>query len=107
MDFPETLLLVIKQMNDYMKDFVVVEILDKTMTRKYPNVHQTIGYLGVNILVKCNKKEYKVFLKYQDVEDMLMYKDMLDNYLFTILKDELKQILKNFERKEKLKKINE
>jgi len=105
MNIPDVILLVVEAMNNYIKDLVVVEILDNGMSRKYSDSFRPLGYLGVTILVKCNNKQHSVFLVYQEAENMLMYPNMVDGFLGQIIREDLENIIKKSERKKKLKNL--
>lgn len=106
----EVILRAVRKMNAYITGIVTVEILDTQMSRKYPDNFAPAGYLGISILIICNKKRHRVFLKYDEAENILIYPHRIDEFLEEFVKDDLEQLLKNYDRKiriEKLEHINE
>jgi D-mannonate dehydratase len=103
----EVILEAVRRMNNYLKDIVTVEILDTQMSRKYPDNYAPSGYLGVSVLITCNKKQHRVFLKYSEAENMITYSHFIDGFLGEFVKDDLEQILKNYYRKIKLEQLSE
>lgn len=104
---PLIILNVVKMMNNYLNNIIKVEIIDTEMIREYPDSFAPLGYLGVTILVSCNNKQHRVFLKYQQAEYILFYPGMIDGFMSEIVRDDLINIIKKYERKEKLNKIRE
>lgn len=93
---------------------IEVEVIDTEMSRKYPDSFAPSGYLGVSILVDSDVNKHRVFLKYQDAEDILYSmvdsKLMAESYIMNIINVDLPKLMikyKKIERKEKLRKIND
>lgn len=93
---------------------VEVEIIDTVMSRKYPDSFVPSGYLGVSILVDSGVNKHRVFLKYQDAEDMLYSmvdsKLMAESYIMNIINVDLPKLMMKYklqQRKLKLIQLNE
>lgn len=97
----------VKKMNNYLKDIIVVEILDTEMTRKYPDNYAKFGYFGATILLTCNNRSQKIFLKHSYAENMCFYPSMIDGFMCDVTRDDLQKIILKYDRIKKLKKINE
>lgn len=102
----ESIIYAVESMNNYLKGIVTVKI-DSEMIRKYPDNYAKLGYLGVTLLVSCNNKETRVFLKNQQAEDMMVYPNMIEDFLLPLIREDLEYIIKQGDRKKKLEKIDE
>lgn len=85
---------------------VEIEILDTELQHKYiPSIGR--AFYGVDISVKFFNKTHKAFLTFQMAEDIVAFPPFGQQLIYDILKDEFEKIKMQFERKEKLMKINE
>ena len=73
--------------------WIIVEIMDTEMSRKFPDAYTPLGYLGVTILIDTGVKKHRVFLKNQTCEDMLFGsvnpRLMAEEFIMIVIKDDL------------------
>lgn len=90
----------IKLLNEVYTDLIIFDLKEDEI------VHYN-GKLGVHLCAKFENITKYLFLNYQLAEDMCIFNKVADDVLHTLFRDELTNFVNNYERKEKLEKINE
>jgi hypothetical protein len=100
MEFTPVILEAVRMMNNYLPETVEVDFIDTEVIKRN-------GILGVTLLITCNKNEHRFFLKYGQAEDIMIYPSIIDGIMNMIIREDLENIITKYERKQKIKHLNE